>query len=231
MLGHVLGLKYPASCGDWRNTDYELLYTVDLEKTTIESSKQVVKNLTKYARDVDTLVLWLDCDREGEAIAFDVMDVCAKGRGRQPLNFLRAHFSALTPQEINGAMQRLTPPNRNLSDAVKLRQEVDLRIGASFTRFQTLLLRDFVQGHRADGKNVLSYGPCQFPTLGFIVERYQAIQRFIPEDFWFIKLVASKMNNGRKIDCTFTWQRGHLFDRDVVEALLMNCKDAVFATV
>lgn len=44
-----------------------------------------------------------------------------------------------------------------------LLQEIDLRIGASFTRFQTMLLRDaFVLDFAADGRNVvLSYGPCQ----------------------------------------------------------------------
>lgn len=42
-------------------------------------------------------------------------------------------------------------------------QEIDLRIGASFTRFQTILLRDaFVLDLTADDRNViLSYGPCQ----------------------------------------------------------------------
>jgi DNA topoisomerase III len=44
------------------------------------------------------LVLWLDCDREGEAICFEVSDVCLKSRSRQqqPLPVLRATFSALT---------------------------------------------------------------------------------------------------------------------------------------
>lgn len=44
-----------------------------------------------------------------------------------------------------------------------LLQEIDLRIGASFTRFQTMLLRDaFVLDFAADDRNlVLSYGPCQ----------------------------------------------------------------------
>lgn len=42
-------------------------------------------------------------------------------------------------------------------------QEIDLRIGASFTRFQTMLLRDaFVLDFAGDERNlVLSYGPCQ----------------------------------------------------------------------
>jgi DNA topoisomerase-3 len=29
-----------------------------------------------YAKRASILVLWLDCDREGEAIAYDVIDVC-----------------------------------------------------------------------------------------------------------------------------------------------------------
>lgn len=42
-------------------------------------------------------------------------------------------------------------------------QEIDLRIGASFTRFQTMLLKDaFAFNFPTDGRNlVLSYGPCQ----------------------------------------------------------------------
>ena len=42
-------------------------------------------------------------------------------------------------------------------------QEIDLRIGASFTRFQTMLLSDsFVMPFGEDDKKlVLSYGPCQ----------------------------------------------------------------------
>lgn len=36
-------------------------------------------------------------------------------------------------------------------------------------------------------KSLISYGSCQFPTLGFVVERYKDIQNFIPEHFWKIK--------------------------------------------
>lgn len=36
-------------------------------------------------------------------------------------------------------------------------------------------------------KSLISYGSCQFPTLGFVVERYKDIKNFIPEKFWKIK--------------------------------------------
>jgi DNA topoisomerase-3 len=78
-------------------------------------------------------------------------------------------------------MNTLRDPDKNLSDAVEARQELDLRIGASFTRFQTLLLQ---KGYSIKG--VVSYGPCQFPTLGFVVERHRNIENFIAERFWYV---------------------------------------------
>ena len=36
-------------------------------------------------------------------------------------------------------------------------------------------------------EQLVSYGSCQFPTLGFVVERYKAIESFVPENFWKIK--------------------------------------------
>lgn len=33
-----------------------------------------------------------------------------------------------------------------------------------------------------------SIGPCQFPTLGFVVDQFKKVDSFIPEDFWRIVL-------------------------------------------
>ena len=83
------------------------------------------------------LMLWLDCDREGEAIAFDVIDLIKAVRPN--IIVKRAHFSALTKQDINLACtKKLSDPDKNLADAVFARQEIDLRIGASFTRLQSM---------------------------------------------------------------------------------------------
>lgn len=82
-------------------------------------------------------------------------------------------------------MNNLQQPNKNVSDAVDVRQEIDLRTGAAFTRLQTLRFRKVFPSKLAD--KLISYGSCQFPTLGFVVERYQAIEDFISEPFWKIK--------------------------------------------
>lgn len=60
-----------------------------------------------------------------------------------------------------------------------------LILGAAFTRLQTLRLQKVFPQTLAD--KLISYGSCQFPTLGFVVERYQAIENFIDEPFWRIK--------------------------------------------
>jgi len=63
-------------------------------------------------------------------------------------------------------------------------------LGAAFTRFQTMRLQRRFPHLLAS--HVVSYGSCQFPTLGFVVERYKAILSFIPEDFWKIEGMKSR---------------------------------------
>ena len=74
-----------------------------------------MNNLKEQTKEVDELQLWLDCDREGEAIAFDVMDFCKMQNKNMAVK--RAHFSALTKEDITRAIENLEEPNKNLSDA------------------------------------------------------------------------------------------------------------------
>lgn len=85
------------------------------------------------------LIIWTDCDREGENIGYEIIEVCRTVKPN--IKVFRAKFSEITYQSVVRAMQNLGPPNQNVSDAVCVRQELDLRIGAAFTRFQTLRLQ------------------------------------------------------------------------------------------
>ena len=152
-----------------------------MNKAVCEDKIKLATNLKRLSKNCNVLVLWLDCDAEGEAIAFEVIEICSQGN--RNLNIYRAHFSAVTQQDISHAFNNLMEPNRRLADSIEARQEIDLRIGASFTRFQTLTLRPRFSSLSS---NLISYGPCQIPTLGFVVERYKKVKNFVPETFWSI---------------------------------------------
>ncbi|XP_020586433.1 DNA topoisomerase 3-alpha [Phalaenopsis equestris] len=203
------------------------LYHAPIRKYVPEDKLDLKRTLEEEARRCQWLVLWLDCDREGENIAFEVVDVCTSVNSH--LNIWRARFSALIDREIHAAVQNLVRPNKLFADAVDARQEIDLRIGASFTRFQTMLLRDtFVLDFAGDDRSiVLSYGPCQFPTLGFIVERYWEIQAHEPEEFWTINC----SHTSEEGTATFSWMRGHLFDYTCAVIVYEMCVEEPMATV
>ena len=117
--GHVMGLKYPDHCKDWQNTRMDDLYEIELEKVPNENADNIVKNLKLYSRDADKLVIWTDCDREGEAIGYDIIDICLQSK--KSLDIYRAHFSALTKEDIERAANNLARPNKAPSDAVRVR--------------------------------------------------------------------------------------------------------------
>ena len=86
--------------------------------------------------------------------------------------------------------------NECFVQAVQARSEHDLRVGAAFTRFQTLLLQKHFDEFADGSQGVVSYGPCQFPTLGFVVERWARIETFVPEEFWYLDMSIRLDANG-----------------------------------
>lgn len=64
-------------------------------------------------------------------------------------------LGARVTSDLHAAMTRLRPPDQRQSDAVEARIELDLRVGAAFTRFQTMALQQRF-GQLAD--HTLSYG-------------------------------------------------------------------------
>lgn len=76
------------------------------------------------------LIIWTDCDREGENIGFEIIQVCTAAKSN--LRVFRAKFSEITAVSVRRALANLEQPNKNVSDAVDVRQELDLRIGKSY---------------------------------------------------------------------------------------------------
>ncbi|KAL5714566.1 DNA topoisomerase [Ranunculus cassubicifolius] len=227
VTGHLMELDFADQYRKWNSCDPVALYEAPVHKFVPQDKLDIKKTLEQEARGCQMLVLWLDCDLEGENIAFEVIEVCRAVNSR--LDVKRAHFSDLTERRITAAWNDLKLPDQRKTDAVDVRQEIDLRIGASFTRFQTMLLKDkFVINVTGDDRNlVLSYGPCQFPTLGFIVERYWEIQAHEPEEFWVINC----SHTSEEGTATFNWMRGHMFDYTCAVMIYEMCVQEPTATV
>ncbi|KAG2543263.1 hypothetical protein PVAP13_9NG735900 [Panicum virgatum] len=227
VTGHLMELEFEDRFRRWHSCDPADLFHTPVRKSVPQDKQAIKQTLEEEARRCQWLVLWLDCDREGENIAYEVIEVCTGANSH--LNIWRARFSALIDREIHESVQRLGRSNKLFADAVDARQEIDLRIGASFTRFQTMLLKDaFVIDVTGDGRNlVLSYGPCQFPTLGFIVERFWEIQAHEPEEFWTINCTHTSDEG----TASFGWIRGHLFDYPCAVVLYEMCVEEPMATV
>lgn len=96
------------------------------------------KTLEREIASCQGLIIWTDCDREGENIGFEVIKVCTDVK--PAIRVYRAKFSEITAQSVRRALNTLGQPNKNVSDAVDVRQELDLRTGNSNLKFELKLI-------------------------------------------------------------------------------------------
>ncbi|XP_027777253.1 DNA topoisomerase 3-alpha [Marmota flaviventris] len=221
--GHLLAHDFQMQFRKWQSCNPLVLFEAEIEKYCPENFIDIKKTLERETRQCQALVIWTDCDREGENIGFEIIHVC---KAVKPgLQVLRARFSEITPRAVRTACENLTEPDQRVSDAVDVRQELDLRIGAAFTRFQTLRLQKIFPEVLAE--QLISYGSCQFPTLGFVVERFKAIQAFVPEIFHRIKVTHDHKDG----TVEFNWKRHRLFNHTACLVLYQLCMEDPLATV
>ena len=99
VLGHIHSLDFDGShYGDPANL-YAAAVKKVVEDTTAEQG--IDGHLAAAAEGCSYLYLWLDCDREGENICYEVISVCrAAGLFLSDDQIFRAKFSALTEPHI-----------------------------------------------------------------------------------------------------------------------------------
>ncbi|KAL7670632.1 hypothetical protein ACOME3_005565 [Neoechinorhynchus agilis] len=203
--GHLLTMDFSSIYRNWRKFDPVVLFEAPIEIGCERNNEPIKKMLLREARFCQKLIVWTDCDREGENIGFQVIDVCVQGN--RSLQIYRARFSEITDQSIHRAISSLSQPERSVSEAVDARKELDLRIGAAFTRLQTLRLQKTFSSSLGDC--LISYGSCQFPTLGFVVDRFKCRDEFVEEPFWKLDVYDERTNSS----VTFNWKRNRIFDK------------------
>ena len=186
LKGHIMKLDYPKEFSKWNGISPKNLIDVEpVKKVTSPATKKALKELAKGA---SRIIIATDYDREGELIGVEALSMLPEG-----IEVKRARFSAITPYEIKRAFENLGEVDYNLSKSAEARQYVDLIWGASLTRFISISSNQL-------GKDFLSVGRVQTPTLSLIVEREKQIEKFVPTPYWIIKLVLEK--NGIKFEAS-----------------------------
>ncbi|VEN43554.1 unnamed protein product [Callosobruchus maculatus] len=123
--GHLLNYEFAPSFKSWQSCNPVALFDAPVVKTCQHDYQNIKKTLEREIRSCQGLIIWTDCDREGENIGFEIIKVCTDIKPN--LRIYRAKFSEITGASIFRALNTLGQPNKNVSDAVDVRQELDLR--------------------------------------------------------------------------------------------------------
>jgi DNA topoisomerase-1 len=163
-VGHVRDLLRSQLSVDV-DDDFKPKYRVPNEK------RQVVKDLKSIVNKAAEIYLATDPDREGEAIAWHLME----STEMDPEVTHRVVFHEITDRAVAEAFSHPRDIDMNLVDAQQARRILDRLVGYQIS---PLLWRK-VRGR-------LSAGRVQSVALRLIVEREREIESFIPVEYWSI---------------------------------------------
>ncbi|WP_419918497.1 type I DNA topoisomerase [Candidatus Poriferisocius sp.] len=146
------------------DNDFKPLYVVSSGK------KDQIGKLKKLLKGVDELYLATDEDREGEAIAWHLLEVLSPRGG---VDVKRMVFHEITPAAIRAAMEAPRDLDRRLVDAQEARRLLDRLYGyeVSPVLWKKVLPR-------------LSAGRVQSVATRIVVERERERMGFVVADYW-----------------------------------------------
>ena len=153
------------------------------EYITIRGKAKILKELLKYAKKADQILLASDNDREGEAISFHIRNAILK---KFPdMNIKRIVFNEITPSAIRKAIEEPSEIDMKKVNAQKARRILDRLVGY---KLSPILWKKV--------KNGLSAGRVQSVALRLICERDKAVDEFLPEEYWTIDAEFKKGKKG-----------------------------------
>ncbi len=181
-IASVLGAGYTvrASLGHVRDLpDKELGIDLDHNfKPTyhlLRAKSKTLKQLREALANASELYLATDPDREGEAIAWHLLQAL-----KPKVRTQRVSFHAITPADIQAAFAQPRAIDMQLVDAQQARRVLDRLVGYQVS---PLLWKS------TGGK---SAGRVQSVALRLVVEREREIRDFVPQEYWSIHADLAK---------------------------------------
>ncbi|MCC6528005.1 MAG: type I DNA topoisomerase [Polyangiaceae bacterium] len=171
--GHVKDL--PKKLGVDVKNDFTETYVV------IEGKAKVLNLLKSAAKKADNVLIATDPDREGEAIAFHILEEL-EGHDRVE----RVEFHEITKKGIQHGVEHPRELDANLYSAQRARRVLDRIVGYDVSAL--------VWSKLAFG---LSAGRVQSVALRLIVDREREVEAFQPVEYWLVSTtVAAAGPNG-----------------------------------
>ncbi len=137
--------------------------------------KQIIDELKK----ADAVYLASDPDREGEAIAWHILDILKSKKALEGKKVYRVAFHEITKKAVMEAIQHPREIDKDLVDAYLVRRALDYLIGFSIS---PLLWR------RNLGR---SAGRVQSVAVKLVVDREREIESFKPIEYWSLSANCS----------------------------------------
>ncbi len=169
-MGHVRDLP-KSKLGVDVEHDFAPQYLVSKDKS------QIIKELKGSVQAAGQIYLATDPDREGEAIAWHLVEAT----GPDPSRVQRVVFHEITPGAVRAAMANPRAIDMRLVDAQQARRVLDRLVGY---KVSPLLWRKVKGG--------LSAGRVQTAALRLIVEREREVEAFVPVEYWTIEADLAK---------------------------------------
>jgi len=175
LSGHIVGVDYPADYNNWQKVDCKDLIRAEIVVRPLQ--EKIISALKTLGKEADLITIATDYDREGELIGVEALKIAKEANPRLLTD--RVRYSAIVKDEILKAFQDAGKVDYDLAASGEARQIIDLVWGAALTRYISLTSGKL-------GKEFLSVGRVQSPTLALIVDREREIQAFVPQAYWEI---------------------------------------------